>query len=69
MRARQNVIFEFGYFVGKLGRKRVCCLYKKGVSLPTDILGMLYKEITEEVEEKAYAILKDLKAAGYEVDV
>jgi len=69
MRARQNVIFEFGYFVGKLGRKRVCCLYKKGVSLPTDILGMLYKEITEKVEEKAFAILKDLKAAGYKVDV
>jgi predicted nucleotide-binding protein len=27
-RARPNVIFEFGYFVGKLGRKRVCCLHK-----------------------------------------
>ncbi len=26
-RARPNVIFEFGYFVGKLGRSRVCCLY------------------------------------------
>ncbi|PKP58487.1 hypothetical protein CVT91_08505 [Candidatus Atribacteria bacterium HGW-Atribacteria-1] len=67
MRARQNVIFEFGYFVGKLGRKRVCCLYKKGVSLPTDISGMVYKEIVDNVEEVAFAILKDLKAAGYQV--
>lgn len=69
MRARQNVIFEFGYFVGKLGRKRVCCLYKKGVSLPTDVSGMIYKEIIDNVEEAAFAILKDLKAAGYNVIV
>jgi predicted nucleotide-binding protein len=34
-RARTNVIFEFGYFVGKLGRSRVCCLYKGDVSLPS----------------------------------
>jgi predicted nucleotide-binding protein len=27
LRARPNVIFEFGYLVGRLGRKRVCCLY------------------------------------------
>lgn len=69
MRARQNVIFEFGYFVGKLGRKRVCCLYKKGISIPTDISGMLYKEISDNVEEVALAIIKDLKASGYKVDV
>ena len=64
---RQNVIFEFGYFVGKLGRNRVCCLYKKGVSLPTDVSGMIYKEIIDKVEEVAFGILKDLKAAGYGV--
>lgn len=69
MRARPNVIFEFGYFVGKLGRKRVCCLYKKGVSLPTDVSGMIYKEIIDNVEEAAFAILKDLKAAGYNITV
>ena len=69
MRARPNVIFEFGYFVGKLGRKRVCCLYNEGVSLPTDVSGMIYKEIIDNVEEAAFAILKDLKAAGYNVTV
>jgi hypothetical protein len=27
-RARQNVIFEFGFFAGHLGRNRVCCIIK-----------------------------------------
>ena len=42
-RARPNVIFEFGYFVGKLGRSRVCCLHTGSVSLPSDVSGMIYK--------------------------
>jgi predicted nucleotide-binding protein len=65
MRARPNVIFEFGYFVGKLGRSRVCCLHTGGVSLPSDISGMIYKAYNKSIEEVAYSILKDLKAAGY----
>ncbi len=68
-RARQNVIFEFGYFVGKLGRNRVCCLYKKGVALPADIVGMIYKQVSENVEEVAFSIQKDLKTAGYSVNI
>jgi predicted nucleotide-binding protein len=68
-RARQNVIFEFGYFVGKLGRQRVCCLYTGGVSLPSDISGMIYKEYSNSVEEVAFGIMKELKAAGYEIQM
>ena len=64
-RARPNVIFEFGYFVGKLGRSRVCCLYTGGVSLPSDVSGMIYKKFTNSIEEVAYSIIKDLKASGY----
>ena len=41
-RARQNVILELGYFWGKLGRDRMCVLYKEGVELPSDIHGILY---------------------------
>ena len=41
-RARQTVILELGYFLGKLGRERVCVLYKAGVELPSDIHGILY---------------------------
>lgn len=41
-RARQNVIFEFGFFIGKLGRKNVIALYEEGVVLPSDYLGVVY---------------------------
>jgi len=63
-RARQNVIFEFGYFVGKLGRPHVCCVYKKGVTLPSDLSGLLYKEVNESTEEIGYSLIKELKNAG-----
>lgn len=66
-RARPNVIFEFGYFVGKLGRSKVCCLYTGNVVLPSDISGMIYKKFNTSVEEVAYGIIKDLKAQGYTV--
>ena len=41
-RARQNVILEFGYFLGRLGRRHVCCLYHDGVELPSDMSGIAY---------------------------
>ena len=66
-RARPNVIFEFGYFVGKLGRSRVCCLYTGNVTLPSDVSGMIYKRYENSIEEVAYGVIKDLKASGYTV--
>ena len=66
-RARPNVIFEFGYFVGRLGRNRVCCLHKGDVSLPSDLSGLLYKKIDKSVESEGLSILKELKAAGYQI--
>jgi predicted nucleotide-binding protein len=41
-RARQNVIFELGFSVGRLGREHVCALYEEGVELPSDIHGVEY---------------------------
>lgn len=41
-RARQNVILELGYFMGKLGRNNVCALIKNNVELPSDYHGILY---------------------------
>lgn len=67
LRARPNVIFEFGYFVAKLTRKRVCCLIKGDVARPSDIDGLIYKKITTDVESIGYGIIKELKAAGYKI--
>ena len=67
-RARQNVILEMGYFIGKLGRERVCPLYTNGVELPSDLYGLLYTEI-DSAENWKIKIAKELKAAGYEIDV
>jgi hypothetical protein len=41
-RARQNVIFETGYFIGKLGRERVIILFEEGVEMPSDYKGVVY---------------------------
>ena len=66
-RARQNVIFEFGYLIGRLDRNSVCCIYKEKVALPTDISGLLYKEVTTSIEDIGYPIIKELKNAGYQL--
>lgn len=41
-RARQNVIFELGLFIGILGRSNVAALYKEGVEKPSDYDGVGY---------------------------
>ena len=66
-RARQNVIFEFGYFIGKLGRERVCALVKSDVEKPSDYDGVLYIPLDDfgGWEKK---LIKELKSAGYDVD-
>lgn len=67
-RARQNVILELGYFIGKLGRNRVCPLYTKGVELPSDLYGLLYTEL-DQADSWKFALAKELKTAGYIIDV
>ena len=66
-RARQNVIFEFGYFIGKLSRQNVCCIYKHGVTLPSDLSGYIYKEVNRSVEEVGLFLMKELKNSGLQV--
>jgi len=68
-RARQNVIFEFGYFAAKLGRRNVCCIYKEGVTLPNDIAGLLYKKVGSSIDSVGYEIIKELKAVGLKIDM
>lgn len=68
-RARQNVIFEFGYFVGRLGRNRVCCLYQEGVTLPSNVHGFIYKSFKNQIDEVKYALIKELRAADYQLHI
>jgi CheY-like chemotaxis protein len=63
-RARQNVIFEMGYFFGKLQRKKakVLLLYKGELDLPSDISGIVYIDITNGVEAEGETIRRELSA-------
>lgn len=65
-RARQNVVFEFGYFAGLLGRDRVCCLYKGDVELPSDMDGVVYVPFKTSVNECREKIVSELEAAQLE---
>lgn len=63
--ARQNVIFEMGYFFGVLRRKkgRVLLLHKGPCELPSDISGIVYIDVSNGVEAAGELIRKELKAA------
>lgn len=67
-RARQNVIFELGYFVGKLGRNKVCALYNQTVELPSDIVGVAYVAL-DAAGAWQLELAKELRAAGYNIDM
>ena len=63
-RARQNVVLETGYFMGKHGRDHVVILADSGIEIPSDLSGVVYTNTSNwEI-----GLLKDLKAMGYEVD-
>ena len=66
-RARQNVIFEFGYFIGRLGRKRVCALTQGNVEIPSDYAGVLYIDLDDAVGWKM-KLITELQNAGFDVD-
>lgn len=67
-RARQNVIFEHGYLIGKLGRDRVCAIVKGDVDTPGDISGMIYVKMDHEGAWKI-RLCKNMKAIGLNVDM
>ncbi len=64
-RARQNVVFEYGYFVGKLGRDRVCPLLFPDVEKPSDIDGIAYVSYESHWKNE---LARELSAAGIEFD-
>jgi len=66
-RPRQNVLFEFGYFIGKLGRQHVCGLVKGDLEIPSDYSGILYIDFDSGGAWKL-DLLKELRAAEFQVD-
>jgi predicted nucleotide-binding protein len=67
-RARQNVILELGYFLGRLGRNRVCALYKNGVEIPSDYSGVVYIPLDDSGGWRL-GLAKELRAAEIPVDL
>jgi predicted nucleotide-binding protein len=64
LQARPNVIYELGWFCGRLGRGNVMLLLKEGTSMFSDFGGIIQKRFSKNVSEKLVEIRKDLVAAG-----
>jgi predicted nucleotide-binding protein len=67
-RARQNVILELGYFVGRLTRRRVCAMYKPGVEIPSDYQGVGYVELDPAGGWRT-KLAQELVEAGYSINL
>lgn len=67
-RARQNVVFEHGYLIGKIGRQNVCALVKGQLEVPNDISGVVYVKMDPD-ESWQIKIARELRSSGYEIDL
>jgi predicted nucleotide-binding protein len=63
-RARQNVVFEFGFFVAHLGSERVCAVLGEGVTKPSDIDGLAYVGYAASSRQWRMDLAKELRSAG-----
>lgn len=67
-RARQNVIFELGYFIGKVCRKNVCALLKGDIERPSDCDGIIYIGLAPNDGWKLL-LVKEMKEVGLDIDL
>lgn len=67
-RARENVIFELGYFVGQLGRGKVCVVKKGGANIPSDLQGIAYIAMDSSNAWRV-AVLREMEHAGIRIDM
>ena len=67
-RARQNVVFEHGYLISKIGRENVCALVKGDIETPGDMSGVLYIPMDENDGWKL-RLAKDMKNSGLDIDL
>lgn len=66
-RARQNVVLELGYFIGRLGRKNVYALKRGELEIPSDFAGIVYGTYDESGGWKQ-ALGRELQSAGFTID-
>lgn len=66
-RARQNVVLELGYFIGKLGVDKVCAIHTKDIELPSDINGVIYIPYDSNGGWKI-ELMKELENAGCSIN-
>jgi predicted nucleotide-binding protein len=67
-RARQNVVLELGFFLGKLGRERVAVLYQSGVEIPSDYSGVVFIALDDQDAWK-YKIGREMKSVGFKLSL
>lgn len=65
-RARQNVLLELGYFLGRLGRTKVCALKRGTVEIPSDFVGVVWESMDKDGWKQALG--RELEAAGHDID-
>lgn len=65
-RARQNVVFEHGFLIGKIGRRNVCALVKGDIEIPNDISGVVYIQLENDWR---FNLAKELRNSGYKIDM
>lgn len=68
LRARQNVIFELGYFLGKFRspeQRRIMIFHKGNVEVPSDISGVVYYHYQKSITEVFYHMKKQIEIWGY----
>lgn len=66
-RARQNVILELGYFIGRLGRDKVCALKKGDMEIPSDFMGVVWENMDQNGAWQQ-KLARELNAAGHNID-
>jgi len=66
LRARQNVIFEMGYFRAKLGKRNLCYMYEEEVELPSDIKGIGYVAVKSD-DKWQLELVNELQSRGFDV--
>lgn len=66
-RARQNVLLELGYFIGRLGREHVCALKRGTVEIPSDFAGVVWEPMDAGNGWKQ-SLGRELEASGHDID-